>query len=137
MLSCSHENKITRKDANFMKYSKLFSPIKIGSITIKNWFAMAPMGPLGLADANGCWNQRGIDYYVERAKGGTGLIITGVTFLIRLWKNRTRQQFLIHFTSLLILWKQVEKWQSEFMHMEVKSFYSYQEALVVWLFLRM
>jgi 2-enoate reductase len=26
------------------------------------------------------WNQRGIDYYVERAKGGTGLIITGVTF---------------------------------------------------------
>ena len=41
---------------------------------------MAPMGPLGLADANGCWNQRGIDYYVERAKGGTGLIITGVTF---------------------------------------------------------
>ena len=80
MLSCSHENKITRKDANFMKYSKLFSPIKIGSITIKNRFAMAPMGPLGLADANGGWNQRGIDYYVERAKGGTGLIITGVTF---------------------------------------------------------
>lgn len=80
MLSCSHENKITRKDANFMKYSKLFSPIKIGSITIKNRFVMAPMGPLGLADANGGWNQRGIDYYVERAKGGTGLIITGVTF---------------------------------------------------------
>lgn len=63
-----------------MKYSKLFSPIKIGSITIKNRFAMAPMGPLGLADSNGGWNQRGIDYYVERAKGGTGLIITGVTF---------------------------------------------------------
>ena len=63
-----------------MKYSKLFSPIKIGSITIKNRFAMAPMGPLGLADANGGWNQRGIDYYVERAKCGTGLIITGVTF---------------------------------------------------------
>ena len=80
MLSCSHENKMTRKDANFMKYSKLFSPIKIGSITIKNRFAMASMGPLGLADANGGWNQRGIDYYVERAKGGTGLIITGVTF---------------------------------------------------------
>lgn len=80
MLSCSHENKITRKDAYFMKYSKLFSPIKIGNITIKNRFAMAPMGPLGLADANGGWNQRGIDYYVERAKGGTRLIITGVTF---------------------------------------------------------
>lgn len=63
-----------------MKYKKLFTPVKIGSVTIKNRFAMAPMGPLGLADANGGWNQRGIDYYTERAKGGTGLIITGVTF---------------------------------------------------------
>lgn len=63
-----------------MKYKELFTPIKVGSTTIKNRFAMAPMGPLGLADAEGGWNQRGIDYYVERAKGGTGLIITGVTF---------------------------------------------------------
>lgn len=63
-----------------MKYQELLTPVKVGSITIKNRFAMAPMGPLGLADANGGWNQRGIDYYVERAKGGTGLIITGVTF---------------------------------------------------------
>ena len=63
-----------------MKYQELFTPVKVGSITIKNRFAMAPRGPLGLADANGGWNQRGIDYYVERAKGGTGLIITGVTF---------------------------------------------------------
>ena len=63
-----------------MKYQKLFSPVKVGSVTLKNRFAMAPMGPLGLADANGGWNQRGIDYYTERAKGGTGLIITGVTF---------------------------------------------------------
>lgn len=63
-----------------MRYKELFTPIKVGSITLKNRFAMAPMGPLGLADAQGGWNQRGIDYYTERAKGGTGLIITGVTF---------------------------------------------------------
>ncbi len=63
-----------------MKYELLFTPVKVGNITIKNRFAMAPMGPLGLADAEGGWNQRGIDYYTERAKGGTGLIITGVTF---------------------------------------------------------
>lgn len=64
-----------------MDYKKLFTPVKIGSITIKNRFALAPMGPLGLADADGGFNQRGIDYYTERAKGGTGLIITGVTFV--------------------------------------------------------
>ncbi len=63
-----------------MNYKNLFTPVKIGNVTIKNRFAMAPMGPLGLADAQGGFNQRGIDYYTERAKGGTGLIITGVTF---------------------------------------------------------
>ena len=59
----------------------LFSPISIGKVSIKNRFAMAPMGPLGLGDAQGGFNQRGIDYYTARAHGGTGLIITGVTFV--------------------------------------------------------
>lgn len=63
-----------------MKYQTLFTPIQIGKITLKNRFAMAPMGPLGLGDSEGGWNQRGIDYYTRRAQGGTGLIITGVTF---------------------------------------------------------
>ena len=63
-----------------MKYEKLFTPVKIGNVELKNRYAMAPMGPLGLADSEGGWNQRGIDYYTERAKGGTALIITGVTF---------------------------------------------------------
>ena len=63
-----------------MKYRTLFTPIQIGKLTLKNRFAMAPMGPLGLGDSEGGWNQRGIDYYTRRAQGGTGLIITGVTF---------------------------------------------------------
>lgn len=63
------------------KYKKLFEPIRIGNCEIKNRFALAPMGPLGLGDSDGGFNQRGIDYYTERAKGGTGLIITGVTFV--------------------------------------------------------
>jgi len=63
-----------------VKYRTLFTPIQIGKLTLKNRFAMAPMGPLGLGDSEGGWNQRGIDYYTRRAQGGTGLIITGVTF---------------------------------------------------------
>lgn len=63
-----------------MSYQKLYTPIKIGNCELKNRFSMAPMGPLGLSDSEGGWNQRGIDYYTERAKGGAGLIITGVTF---------------------------------------------------------
>ncbi|VBB07059.1 pyridine nucleotide disulphide reductase class-i signature [Lucifera butyrica] len=63
------------------KYANLFESVKIANCQIKNRFAMAPMGPGGLCDAEGGWNQRGIQYYTERAKGGTGLIITGVTFV--------------------------------------------------------
>jgi 2-enoate reductase len=64
-----------------MEYYNLFTPVQIGKCRIKNRFAMAPMGPLGLSDSSGGFNQRGIDYYTERAKGGTGLIITGVGFV--------------------------------------------------------
>ncbi len=63
-----------------MKYKNLFTPFQIGKCRIKNRFALAPMGSLGLGDCEGGWNQRGIDYYTRRAQGGTGLIITGVTF---------------------------------------------------------
>lgn len=63
------------------KYRKLFEPISIGKCKIENRFVMAPMGPLGLGDTDGAFNQRGIEYYGERAKGGTGLITTGVTFV--------------------------------------------------------
>mgnify|MGYP000334092186 CR=1 FL=1 len=62
-----------------MKNKSLFQPIKIGKVEIKNKISMAPMGAFGLVDNEGCYNQRAIDYYVERAKGGTGLIITSIT----------------------------------------------------------
>ena len=64
-----------------MNHSVLFTPIKIGSCEIKNRFVMAPMGPGGFCDKDGCYNDKGVEYYVERAKGGTGLIITGVTYV--------------------------------------------------------
>ncbi|KNZ43168.1 FAD-dependent oxidoreductase [Acetobacterium bakii] len=60
------------------KYAKLFQPTNIGTLQIKNKMSMAPMGPIGFADDNGAFNQKGQNYYVERAKGGTGLIITGI-----------------------------------------------------------
>lgn len=60
------------------KYKKLFEPVMIGNVEIPNRYSMAPMGPVGFSDDNGAFNQKGIDYYVERAKGGTGLIMTGV-----------------------------------------------------------
>jgi len=72
---------IMKRGGIMSKYDILFEPVNIGKLRLKNRFAMAPMGPLGLADAEGGFNQRGIDYYTRRAQGGVGLIITGVTFV--------------------------------------------------------
>ncbi len=62
-----------------MNRERLFSPITIGKVKMKNRIAMAPMGTFGLVHDDGSYNQRAIDYYVERAKGGAGLIITSIT----------------------------------------------------------
>ena len=62
-----------------MSRNKLFEPIKIGRVEVKNKIAMAPMGVFGLCNDDGTYNQRAVDYYVERAKGGTGLLITSIT----------------------------------------------------------
>jgi 2-enoate reductase len=60
------------------KFTNLFKPIKIRDLEIKNRIAMAPMGLAGLVNIDGSLSQRAIDYYIERARGGVGLIITGV-----------------------------------------------------------
>ncbi len=60
-------------------FEALFRPLSIGSVWIKNRIAMAPMGLVGMVDHDGSLNRRIIRYYVERAKGGVGLIITGLT----------------------------------------------------------
>ncbi len=61
-----------------MSYDTLFSPIKIGECEIKNRVVMPPMH-LGLANVDGTLSERFMNYYEERAKGGTGLIITEIT----------------------------------------------------------
>lgn len=60
------------------KIKKLFTPFNIGSETIKNRFVVGPMGMGHFVDADGTFSDSGIDYYVERARGGWGLIYTGV-----------------------------------------------------------
>lgn len=61
-----------------MSYEKLFEPIKIGGCEIKNRIAMAPM-LMGFGTFDGTATEAMLDYYEERAKGGTGLIFTEVT----------------------------------------------------------
>lgn len=59
-------------------FPKLLQPGKIGSMEVRNRIVMSPMGSLS-ADSEGYISDQLIDYYAERAKGGAGLIISGVT----------------------------------------------------------
>jgi 2-enoate reductase len=59
-------------------FSRVLEPIKIGKVEIKNRVAMAPMGIVGLLNPDSTLGQRAIDYYIERARGGVGLIITSL-----------------------------------------------------------
>lgn len=68
-------------------YPNLFSPLKIGGIEVPNRIAMMPMGvfsPRLMNSRTGAYTKEGADYYIERAKGGTGLIVTGLVPIIPL-----------------------------------------------------
>lgn len=60
------------------QFPELFKPFQIGKLKLKNRIAMAPMGFPALQDVTGLPTQRYVDYFVERARGGAGLLITGM-----------------------------------------------------------
>ncbi|MBU9745702.1 NAD(P)/FAD-dependent oxidoreductase [Lachnospiraceae bacterium ASD3451] len=66
--------------------SKLFEKTQIGSMKLKNRIVMGPMGTTGEAD--GAYNIDAINYFMERAKGGTGLIITGANVVSTKYEPR-------------------------------------------------
>jgi NAD(H)-dependent 7beta-hydroxy-3-oxo-delta4-cholenoic acid oxidoreductase len=76
---------------------RLFQPIRIGAMEVKNRMAMAPMAT-DFAHPDGTLSQRIIDYYETRARGGVGLVILEVTSIdegspyvpntIGLWDDR-------------------------------------------------
>ena len=63
---------------NLHPYENMFSPIAVNSLTLKNRLVMAPIGNISMCDETGRPNQQLIAYFTERAKGGIGLITTGL-----------------------------------------------------------
>ena len=58
-----------------MPFEKLFQPIQVGSIELKNRYAYSPANCF--YNWQGYINERELAYYTARAMGGTGLIIIG------------------------------------------------------------
>ena len=59
-------------------YTALFSPIRIGTMKLRNRLVMSPMeNSFGTQD--GRPTERSIQYFEARAKGGVGLITLGAS----------------------------------------------------------
>lgn len=67
-----------RMTAELHPYTEMFSPIRINRLTVKNRLVMAPMGNISMAEETGRPNSKMIEYFTARAKGGVGLITSGL-----------------------------------------------------------
>lgn len=64
-----------------MNYESIFTPVKIGSLEVKNRIMLAPMEGTGMIDwMTGCRvrAEEVHDFYIERAKDGVGLVMPGM-----------------------------------------------------------
>ncbi|HQY32448.1 MAG TPA: NAD(P)/FAD-dependent oxidoreductase [Actinotalea sp.] len=59
-------------------YAHVLSPGTFGTLTLPNRVIMAPMGT-EMGTHEGLFTEREIAYYTERARGGTGLVVTGIS----------------------------------------------------------
>lgn len=69
---------IPKMTKNLYPYDKMFSPIQVNRLTLKNRLVMAPMGNISMCDETGRPNEKMLKYFEERARGGVGLITTGL-----------------------------------------------------------
>ncbi|MCS3923152.1 oxidoreductase [Methanosalsum natronophilum] len=61
-----------------MEFDNLFESGQIGSCKLNNRIIMAPIGNINMVDSNGRPTNKMIEFFRERAKGGCGLLITGL-----------------------------------------------------------
>ncbi|MEW6142679.1 MAG: FAD-dependent oxidoreductase [Chloroflexota bacterium] len=73
---------------------KLFEPGRIGTMTVKNRIVLAAMGIGGAAAVEGTWGEKVREYYLARARGGTGLITTMLVFVTQKLEPMSRRTFM-------------------------------------------
>ena len=65
--------KLARMTSNNYPYTRLFSPIQVNRLTLKNRIVMGPLGNFSMAEEMGRPSNKMIEYFTERASGGAGL----------------------------------------------------------------
>jgi 2-enoate reductase len=69
---------MARMTKELYPYDAMFSPLKVNKLTLKNRLVMAPMGNIDMCEETGRPNDKMLQYFYARAKGGVGLITTGL-----------------------------------------------------------
>lgn len=69
-----------------MRFEHLFSPLRVGSVTLKNRIVVPPHGVTFLP-GYGSATERVEDYHIERAKGGAALIVMSNFILPESWRR--------------------------------------------------
>jgi 2-enoate reductase len=67
-----------RMSADLYPYDHLFAPLTVNRLTLPNRIIMGPMGNLSMADPSGRPSGGMIAYFEARARGGAGLLISGL-----------------------------------------------------------
>jgi 2-enoate reductase len=70
--------KLAQMTSRNFPYTMLFSPIQINHLTLKNRIVMGPMGNFDMAEEMGRPTNKMIEYFADRARGGAGLITSGL-----------------------------------------------------------
>ena len=73
-----------------MKFPTMFSPVRIGTVTVPNRFVVPPMGN-NFANTDGTLSDRSLSYYSARARGGFGLITIESTVVYEQAKGGPRK----------------------------------------------
>ncbi|MCB2355711.1 FAD-dependent oxidoreductase [Clostridium estertheticum] len=82
-----------------MKFKSMFTPIKIGSMTVPNRFVVSPMCN-NFANTDGSLSDTSLAYYRERALGGFGLITIEATVVDKRAKGGTRKACLFEDSTI-------------------------------------
>ena len=69
---------LARLEKKYYPYTHLFSPVQVNRLRIKNRIVMGPMANINMAEEYGRPNDKMIQYFSERARGGVGLITSGL-----------------------------------------------------------
>jgi len=72
------------------RLERVFEPVQIGSLRLKNRFVMAPMGT-NYGDNRGMVTSRQVAYYAERARNGVGMVTIEVTCISNTGRATTYQ----------------------------------------------